>query len=160
MTAGGSSGGAAAALAARMLPVADGSDMMGSLRNPAAFCNVYGFRPTPGLLPSLEQTETPGSFRLATLGPMGRTVADLALLLDVQAGAHNGDAGSWSPEKPFSRAILDKPPNPLRIGALGDFGGAFAYDRGVRARYDECLQLLWRTCVLVFGLWLRLRACL
>ncbi|NJO33879.1 MAG: hypothetical protein HC869_12790 [Rhodospirillales bacterium] len=55
-SAGGSSGGAAAALAARLVPVADGSDMMGSLRNPAAFCNVYGFRPTFGLVPS-ETTE-------------------------------------------------------------------------------------------------------
>ncbi|MFN3847562.1 MAG: amidase family protein, partial [Paracoccaceae bacterium] len=73
-SAGGSSGGAAAGLAARMLPGADGSDMMGSLRNPAAFCNVYGFRPSWGLVPG----DADGDTFLATEGPMGRTIGDLA----------------------------------------------------------------------------------
>ena len=67
-TAGGSSGGAAAALALNMVPVADGSDMMGSLRNPGAFNNVIGFRPTPGVVP-LSQGFTA---ELACNGPMGR----------------------------------------------------------------------------------------
>ncbi len=81
-SAGGSSGGAAAALAAQMLPIADGSDMMGSLRNPAGWNNVYGFRPSYGLVPG-----EPGgdSFlhQLATSGPMARSVRDLELLLKV-----------------------------------------------------------------------------
>jgi amidase len=97
-SAGGSSGGAAAALAARMAWVADGSDMMGSLRNPAAFCNVYGFRPTWGLVPS----DAEGDTYLATLsteGPMARTVEDVARLLLVQAGEN--------PEVPFPRAVPD-----------------------------------------------------
>ncbi len=93
-TAGGSSGGAAAGLAARMLPVADGSDMMGSLRNPAAFCNVYGFRPTWGLVPGDAEGDTHLA-TLATEGPMGRTVEDVARLLTVQAGEN--------PEVPFGR---------------------------------------------------------
>ncbi|MBS3182844.1 amidase family protein [Leucobacter manosquensis] len=80
-SAGGSSGGAAAALAARQVALADGSDMGGSLRNPASFCNVVGLRPSPGVVPEAESTNllTP----LTTAGPMGRTVDDVALLLSV-----------------------------------------------------------------------------
>ena len=84
-TAGGSSGGAAAALAARMLPIADGSDLGGSLRNPAAFCNVVGFRPTPGRVPS--HPDRMAWNPLAVTGPMGRTVRDVARLLSVMAGS-------------------------------------------------------------------------
>jgi amidase len=88
-TAGGSSGGAAVALAAGMLPLADGSDMGGSLRNPASFCNVVGMRPSIGRVPD---SRPMGWFaRLATPGPMARTVADAALLLSVQAGRCHND---------------------------------------------------------------------
>ncbi len=83
-TVGGSSGGAAAALAARMLPIADGSDLGGSLRNPAAFCNVVGFRPTPGRVPSYPSLNAWNP--LPVTGPMARTVNDTALLLSVMAG--------------------------------------------------------------------------
>jgi amidase len=79
LSAGGSSGGAAAALAAGMVAVADGSDTGGSLRNPAAWCNVVGFRPSPGVIPRLTQSN-PWS-TLSTDGPMARTVQDLMLLL-------------------------------------------------------------------------------
>jgi len=78
-SAGGSSGGAAAALATRMLFVADGSDMMSSLRDPAAFCNVYGFPPSFGLVPRSAGGENFLS-TLATDGPMGRNVEDVARL--------------------------------------------------------------------------------
>ncbi len=83
-TCGGSSGGAAVALASGMLPIADGSDLGGSLRNPAGFCNVVGFRPTLGRVPSWPD-ETAWSL-LHTEGPMARTVQDIALLLSVIAG--------------------------------------------------------------------------
>ncbi len=83
-TCGGSSGGAAVALAARMLPIADGSDMGGSLRNPANFCNVVGLRPSPGRVPTVPAALAWES--LAVLGPMGRTVEDTALLLSAMAG--------------------------------------------------------------------------
>jgi amidase len=82
-TCGGSSGGAAVALATGMVPIADGSDTGGSLRNPAAFCNVVGFRPSPGRV----QTGSSSWNALSVSGPMARTVADVALLLSVQAGA-------------------------------------------------------------------------
>jgi amidase len=127
-SAGGSSGGAAAGLAAHILPVADGSDMMGSLRNPAAFCNVYGFRPTWGLVPA----DAEGDTFLATLsteGPMGRNIADVAQLLSVLAGSN--------PEVPFGRegmdfaAHLDVDMAGKRIGWLGDWGGAYPIEAGI-----------------------------
>ncbi len=83
-TVGGSSGGAAAALAARMVPIADGGDTGGSLRNPAAFCNVVGFRPSAGRVPQGPHAD-PWT-ELSQLGPMARTVDDVALLFSVLAG--------------------------------------------------------------------------
>ena len=136
-TAGGSSGGAAAALAARMVWVADGSDMMGSLRNPAAFCNVYGFRPTWGLVPA----DAVGDTHLATLateGPMARCPEDLARLLAVQAGEN--------PQAPFGRAVPDVTAGlkqaslkGKRIGWLGDWGGAYAMEPGIMALCEAAL---------------------
>ncbi|MEU6741311.1 amidase [Streptosporangium sandarakinum] len=83
-SAGGSSGGAAAALASGMVALADGSDMGGSLRNPASFCNVVGLRPTPGRVPST--SDTAAWFTLGVPGPMARTVDDLALMMSAVAG--------------------------------------------------------------------------
>ncbi|GAA3606974.1 amidase [Nonomuraea rosea] len=83
-SAGGSSGGAAAALATGMVPLAGGSDMGGSLRNPASFCNVVGLRPTPGRVPSLSDTNA--WYTLGVEGPMARTVEDVALMFGVIAG--------------------------------------------------------------------------
>src|SRR5262247_1858116 len=83
-TCGGSSGGAAVALACGMLPLADGSDLGGSLRNPASFCNVLGFRPSPGRVPSHPVMLAWNT--LSVEGPMARTVQDVALLLSVMAG--------------------------------------------------------------------------
>ncbi|WP_310678032.1 amidase family protein, partial [Burkholderia multivorans] len=83
-SAGGSSGGTAAALASRMLPVADGSDFGGSLRNPAAFCNIYGFRPSQGRVPRWPGVDVYMQ-QLGIEGPMGRTVGDVAQLLAIQA---------------------------------------------------------------------------
>ncbi len=83
-TCGGSSGGAAVALACGMLPIADGSDMGGSLRNPANYCNVVGLRPSPGRVPSWPAEV--GWFPLTVDGPMARTVQDTALMLSAIAG--------------------------------------------------------------------------
>ncbi len=83
-TCGGSSGGAAVALASRMLPIADGSDMGGSLRNPASFCNVVGLRVSPGRVPAFPSESA--WFTLPVVGPMARTVEDCALLLSAIAG--------------------------------------------------------------------------
>jgi amidase len=83
-TCGGSSGGAAVALACGMLPIADGSDLGGSLRNPANFCNVVGFRPSPGRVPVWPNLA--GWFPISVQGPMARTVQDTALMLSTIAG--------------------------------------------------------------------------
>jgi amidase len=83
-SAGGSSGGSAAALACGMAALADGSDMGGSLRNPASFCNVVGLRPTPGRVPTWPSGLPWSTFSVQ--GPMGRTVSDVRLLLSAQAG--------------------------------------------------------------------------
>src|ERR671937_1545112 len=83
-SAGGSSGGAAVALACGMVPIADGSDLGGSLRNPASFCNVVGLRPSIGRVPVWPSTTVGLSF--SVLGPMARTVEDVALLLSAMAG--------------------------------------------------------------------------
>ncbi|MBM4412331.1 MAG: amidase [Chloroflexi bacterium] len=81
LTSGGSSGGAAAALSTCMVPIADGSDMGGSLRNPAAFCGVVGFRTSPGVVPSRDSWSP-----LSVDGAMARNVADMALMLAAIAG--------------------------------------------------------------------------
>ncbi|MEG7359300.1 amidase [Pseudomonas citronellolis] len=129
-TAGGSSGGAAAALALQLVPVADGSDMMGSLRNPAAFNNIVGFRPSQGRVPFDDAADLFFD-QLGYEGPMGRSVRDVALLLSVQAGsdpraplsiAESGKAFAGPLERDFKGA---------RLGWLGDLGGHLAMERGV-----------------------------
>ncbi|MFG1701888.1 amidase [Nonomuraea sp. M3C6] len=83
-SAGGSSGGAAVALATGMVPLADGSDMGGSLRNPASFCNVVGLRPTPGRVPVISDANA--WYTLSVLGPMARTVEDVTLMFGAITG--------------------------------------------------------------------------
>ena len=127
-SAGGSSGGAGAALAARLVPVADGSDMMGSLRNPAAFNNVVGFRPSFGRIPGLPGKDVYMN-QLAVLGPMARNVADVAALLNIQSGFDARDPLSL-PEEPV-RLRKDFNPGGLSVGWLGDFGGYLPFEPGV-----------------------------
>ncbi len=136
-TAGGSSGGAAAALAARLVPIADGSDMMGSLRNPAAFCNVYGFRPSYGLVPSDPVGDT-FLHQLSTNGPMGRTVEDVARLLESLARPDPRLPHSRPPEA-YSDG-LDSDPKGARIGWLGDWGGAYPMEPGILGLCETALE--------------------
>jgi amidase len=123
-TAGGSSGGAAAALALRMLPVADGSDHAGSLRNPAAYNNVFGLRPSFGRVPA--KLEDAFTASLGVAGPMARTAEDLALLLSVQAG-YDDRAPLSVREDPsvFAEAALGPVPfvRGKRIAWIGDRSG-------------------------------------
>ncbi len=119
-SAGGSSGGAAAALAARMLPIADGSDFGGSLRNPAGFCNVVGMRPSIGRVAD-PATRSTHLMRLGVRGPMGRSVADTALVMSALAGPHPDDPLSL-PDDPASFTEMGEAPSAIRLAYAGDMG--------------------------------------
>ena len=139
-TAGGSSGGAAAALAMGMLPLADGSDMGGSLRNPAAFCNVVGFRPSIGRVPSVP-TLMAWQSRLAVEGPMGRSVRDCARLLSVIAGPDRRDPLSLTvPTEPFDRLAVENTDR-TRVAFSPDLG-ELAVAGAVRSVFEEASAVL------------------
>jgi amidase len=131
LSAGGSSGGAAAALAAGLVPVAEGSDMGGSLRNPAAFCNVVGLRPTPGRVPTWPAPI--GWSTLSVQGPMGRTVADVALQLSAIAGPDLRVPISLEGDGAGFAAPLPEDLTGLRIAWAPDLGGRVTVDPAVTA---------------------------
>ncbi len=129
-SAGGSSGGAAVALALHMLPVADGSDMMGSLRNPAGWNNVFGFRPSLGRVP---YGPSPDVFfnQFSTEGPMGRSVADVAMLLSVQAGFDARMPLSLADDPNAFTQPLARSFDGVRVGWLGDYDGYLPTEPGL-----------------------------
>jgi amidase len=132
-TCGGSSGGAAVALACGMVPVADGSDTGGSLRNPAAFCNVVGFRPSIGRVPNPKAAFAWST--LSTSGCLGRSVADLALALSAIAGPDSRAPLSINePGERFARP-LDRSFKGVRVAWFKDLGGA-PFDPRVRGVVD------------------------
>ncbi|HUU74088.1 MAG TPA: amidase [Burkholderiales bacterium] len=120
-TCGGSSGGAAAALASGMIPIADGSDLGGSLRNPASFCNVVGLRPSAGRVPSWPSLSA--WFTLSVVGPMARTVSDVALMMSAIAGPD--PRSPISIEEPASKFAkpLERDCKGLRIAWSRSLGG-------------------------------------
>ncbi len=146
LTPAGSSGGSAVALATGMVPLATGSDFGGSLRTPAGFCGVVGFRPTPGTVPN--ETRPVGLTPLSVQGPMGRTVADAALLLSAMIDEDRRD--------PFARAVdpaLTREPETIELSGLKvavstDLGCA-PIDDGIRAVFRarvEKLRPLFASC--------------
>ena len=118
-TVGGSSGGAAAALRGGMVPIADGSDTGGSLRNPAAFTNIVGFRPSPGRVPDDDGSWSP----LSTAGPMARTVADVALFLSSMVGPHAPDPLVIHESGATFRAPLARSFKGTRVAWFKNLGG-------------------------------------
>jgi amidase len=137
-SAGGSSGGAAVAVALRMLPVADGSDRMGSLRNPSGWNNIYSLRPSWGRVPS-----SPGGDvyyeQLAVWGPLARTVKDMAMLLSVQAGY-----SEWAPlgiaqDPVIFTQSLKRDFKGTKVAFLGNLGGYLPMEAGV---LDLCRKAL------------------
>ncbi|MEX5720793.1 amidase [Geodermatophilus maliterrae] len=140
LSAGGSSGGAAAALAAGLVPVAEGSDMGGSLRNPAAFCNVVGLRPTPGRVPTWPAAM--GWSTLSVQGPMGRTVADVALVLSAIAGPDPRVPISLADEPAGFAAPLDGDLRGLRVAWAPDLGGLVPVDPAITAVLEGMLPVV------------------
>ncbi|MGN7861204.1 amidase [Microbacterium sp. 22303] len=139
-SAGGSSGGAAAALAARFTAIADGSDMGGSLRNPAAFCGVVGMRPTPGVVPN---ADSPNVFDpLATAGPMARTIDDTALLLSVMNGETRDVPCAPELDRARLRELRERDLAGVRIAYAADLGGCVVVEPAVRAVLDEAARAL------------------
>jgi Asp-tRNA(Asn)/Glu-tRNA(Gln) amidotransferase A subunit family amidase len=120
LTCAGSSGGSAVALACGMVPLATGSDLAGSLRTPASYCGIVGFRPTPGLIPT--ETRGHGWSPLSVDGPMARTVADAALMLSVMVGD--------DPRDPLSLGVDGAPFRSLEAPELSGLSAAFTEDLG------------------------------
>src|SRR5699024_7537504 len=137
-SAGGSSGGAAAALAARMLPIADGSDTGGSPRTPASFCGVAGLRPTPGTVPSWPDAQ-PWS-RLSVKGPLARTIEDLRLLLSVQAGDDLRSPVGWGAQIPATDAPAQL--EGLRVAWTPDLGLGLPLEPDVLAALEPVVRTL------------------
>jgi amidase len=139
-TAGGSSGGSAAALATGMCPLAEGTDLGGSLRGPASFCGVVGFRTTPGLIPRYPSVLGWDSYSVE--GPMARTVADTALMLSVMAGpddraplSYEVDAGE------FVRTVKGASVRGWRIAWTPDLGGLVLVSQEVRAIMEHAVAV-------------------
>jgi amidase len=140
LTPGGSSGGAAVAVATGMGPVALGSDLGGSLRVPAAFCGVVGFRTTPGLIPSHPRTLVWDT--LGVIGPIARTVADTALALAVMAGPEDGDPLSYEVDtSQFTRAVNRPSIRGWRVAWTPDLDGLIPVDDEVRRVTQDALPV-------------------
>ena len=143
LTCGGSSGGAAVALATGMGPLAQGSDTGGSLRTPAAFCGVVGFRTTPGLVPYYPKALAWDS--IGVTGPMARTVADTALMLSVIAGPDDGAPLSYDVDtRPFLRAVKAASIKGWRVAWTPDLNGLIPVDAEV-ARIAESATSVFRS---------------
>jgi amidase len=167
-SAGGSSGGAAVALALRMLPLADGSDYGGSLRNPAGWNNVFGFRTSYGRIPADGRDAWLPS--MGVLGPMARNVRDLAMLLAVQSGYDDRVPLSMTASPNVFQEPLETDLSGKRIAWGGDFDGYLPYEPGVLEICKEALGVFQSMgCVIeealpdypidkVWQAWLRLRA--
>lgn len=141
VSAGGSSGGAAVALAQRLLPVADGSDFMGSLRNPAAWNHIFGLRPSQGRVPGWPRPDVWVS-QLATEGPLARSVRDLAHLLAVQAGYDARVPLSLGDEATGFVPPPEASLRGVRVGWLGDLDGYLPVEAGILPLCEQALQTM------------------
>ena len=145
LTAGGSSGGAAVGLATRMLPVADGSDMMGSLRNPAAFNNVIGFRPSRWRVPNYFSGYDNFYQQLSTDGPMGRNVEDMLRLLSIMSGPDERLPLTLMERLPEYEELKPASLNNIKIGWMGDYDGYLPTENGLLKLCEKALEDIGHT---------------
>jgi amidase len=139
-TAGGSSGGSAAALATGMCPLAEGTDLGGSLRGPASFCGVVGFRTTPGLIPRHPSVLAWDSYSVE--GPMARTIADIGLMLSVMAGPDDRAPLSYDVDvRQFTTAARAPSVKGWRLAWTPDFGGLVTIDDEVRGLVERAMSV-------------------
>ena len=137
-TAGGSSGGSAAALATGMCPLAEGTDLGGSLRGPASFCGVVGFRTTPGLIPRYPSVLAWDTYSVE--GPMARSIADTALMLSVMAGPDDRAPLSYDVDsRQFVAAVRTPSVKGWRIAWSIDLGGLVLVDDEVRSIVERAV---------------------
>jgi amidase len=143
LTSGGSSGGAAAAVATGMGPIAQGSDLGGSLRVPAAFCGVVGFRTTPALMPT--HPRALGWDTLSVTGPIARTVADVALMLAAMAGPDDRNPLSYDVDTSrFTRAVKNPSIKGWKVAWTADLDGLMPVDEEVQRVAQDALKVLRR----------------
>ena len=140
LTAGGSSGGSAAALATGMCPLAEGTDLGGSLRGPASYCGVVGFRTTPGLIPRYPSVLAWDTYSVE--GPMARTVTDTALMLSVMAGPDDRSPISYDvDQRELANAAKAPSVKGWRVAWTSDLGGLMTIDDEVRAVFERAVPV-------------------
>ena len=140
LTAGGSSGGSAAALATGMCPLAEGTDLGGSLRGPASYCGVVGFRTSPGLIPRYPSVLAWDTYSVE--GPMARTIADTGLMLSVMAGADDRSPISYEVDpRDFAKAAKMPLVKGWLVAWTSDLGGLMTIDDEVREVFERAIAV-------------------
>ncbi len=142
-SAAGSSGGASSAVAAGLLPFADGTDQMGSCRGPAAYANIYGFRPTPGLISVDRKGQKNKLPTLTTPGCLARSPDDMSILLDVIVGSDSLDSSSFDLDGLFkNQKINDKKFSAFRVGWLSNMNGEYNVEKEILEICEKKLREL------------------
>ena len=141
LSAGGSSGGAATAVSMNLVPCSDGSDMMGSCRNPAAFTNLYGYRPTPGIIPELrEKSDVRKMPIFSTTGVISRTPKDLCYYMNCVAGKDQNDESSIETNYSFLEINNLKITEIFQIGWLNDLCEKYDFENGILSMCHKALK--------------------
>ncbi len=141
LSAGGSSGGAATAVSMNLVPCSDGSDMMGSCRNPAAFTNLYGYRPTPGIIPELrEKSDVRKMPILSTTGVISRTPKDLCYYMNCIAGKDQNDESSIETNYSFLEINNLKISKIFKIGWLNDLCEKYDFENEILSMCQQALK--------------------
>ena len=141
LSAGGSSGGAATAVSMNLVPCSDGSDMMGSCRNPAAFTNLYGYRPTPGIIPELrEKSDVRKMPIFSTTGVISKTPRDLCYYMNCVAGKDQNDESSIETNYSFIEINNLKISKIFKIGWLNDLCEKYTFENGILSMCHQTLK--------------------